>query len=312
MKHSVERAKRGRKAVMRKLLAALLVSVFCLGGEALALNRAEQKIIAQNIRLTERSGVAKVCYDLNFGPIVRVKLVGTAGGKPLEIKTVSGDVGIVFGPQKDLCLTWEVEEDYPGGIDDEDVFLDVAIEEYRTSPDPVEAKKVGDLHTFIKCVQDKLDNYFKPEREALTDAHTEYSAYLNSDQAAAWEMMQKLKGGVPYIKRWDRDAYGKQVPVYENEPVSEREKAKIQRELDKILERAERNPDSVISTQTRRAKEKHEMLLDRLLNRLSNVCENETGVEHEDGYPLVKRQFGALLSIPEPFDFVRKGKDWED
>lgn len=268
-----------------------------------------------NERVSEENGVLTVCYDLLVHQAARVTLVATADGKPLEVKTVSGDVGIVIGPAPDKCLKWNTIADYPEGIAHMDVTLDLAVEEYAPPENGAGAAAGGrppaDPSSMSQCVSEKLASGFKSEKDDVAQTRNDYVALLSNDQAPFIQMMQKVKGGVPFVKRWTRDRDGNQVPVYQYEDLPEREKAKLQRELDKQWEKAERNPASVISAETRRTKEKFENAVNRLFTRIAAACERELGVPNETIMEyLVKSQSPSYL-LPEPFEFIKKERDWE-
>jgi len=298
-----------KKSLCLLLLAAALIAPATL---ARAQNKARAGAIS-NILLAEEGGGVKICYDLGVDS-ARVKLIGIREGAHLAIKAVTGDVGIVIGPKKGLCLFWKISEDYPAGLGEKDVSLDVVAEELAAAlePAPQNEGQAKDFQSQVSaCVTGKMDTRFNSEKDTLNVARSEYFSLLNADQAPFTEMMSKIKGGTPYIRKWERDRDGRQVPVYDTDPLPEREKAKFQRELDKQLEKAERSPTSVISLETRRAKERYEQALERLFTRIASACEKDTGQPVDKILEWIEKAYAQTFYVPEPFSFIKKERNWD-
>lgn len=83
-------------------------------------------------------GLVIITYDLvETAEPVKVKLVGSDdGGKTNSLKTnsISGDVGETT-PGKDKRIIWDAPKDYPGGIDELDIVLDLKVEELKPAAD---------------------------------------------------------------------------------------------------------------------------------------------------------------------------------
>lgn len=299
--------------LLRQLLAGALVLVFA----AFALAESDKPRGYANEKVSEENGVVTICYDLLVHHAARVTLSASANGQALEVKTVSGDVGIVLGPAVDKCLKWNTIADYPNGLSGVDVSLELAVEDYappegmNAAGDDGGRKAPENAASLAQCVSEKLGTGLKSEKDEVAQTRNDYVALLSNDQAPFIQMMQKVKGGVPFVKRWTRDKDGNQVPVYQYEELPEREKAKLQRELDKQWEKAERNPTSVISTETRRTKEKYENAVNRLFNRISAACEREIGVPSDSVMEYLLKTQGSAYILPEPFEFIKKERDWE-
>jgi hypothetical protein len=81
-----------------------------------------------NIQLQESRKDVHVTYDLACGAPARVDLVGSLdGGKTfvMKIVAVSGDVGSAVSGGTGKRVVWRMHEDYPAGLDDKDVVLEV-------------------------------------------------------------------------------------------------------------------------------------------------------------------------------------------
>jgi len=116
------------KTIRIATVSFLFILSVCFTG-ALAAQR------AVNIRLDQTDdGRVLVTYDLEDGDAsVNVKLSGSDdGGKTSSLKTfsVSGDIGKV-SPGKDKKIIWNASRDYPDGIDDLDIVLDIVVEKIK-------------------------------------------------------------------------------------------------------------------------------------------------------------------------------------
>lgn len=263
------------------------------------------KWAATNIRLTEEGDDAVVCYDLDHGPIARVTLVGKSDGEALDIRSVSGDEGVVFGPAKDLCIRWKVREDYPEGLDEKDVTLDLRVDPFDSSPVAGDARTApADMAAVPGCVREKLELRFKSEREQVSKYRADYIVLYNAAEAPWRDMVQKLRGGIPVIKRYERDRDGRTVPVYDYEELSEREKDRIKREIERHIDKYVKNPAAVLSHETRRAKERYEDTVKRYFTVISSSCESETGIPSPVIQKWIEKNYGPSYILPEPFHFL--------
>lgn len=269
-----------------------------------------------NASVTEEAGVITVCYDLLLNHAARVTLVASAEGNALVIRSLTGDAGIVLGPKSGLCMRWNTLADYPEGLSGYDISLDINVEEYDPPAGSQEdasasLRKSATQEEIVGCINEKHATGYKSDKDEITRTRGEYTAFLSNDQAVWVQMMQKLKGGIPFVKRWERDREGRQVPVYQYEDISDRERSKLQRELDKQLEKAEKNLNSVISAETRRSKDKFETSVNRLFKRIAGACEQDLGVPAENLVEWVTKVLGPNYLMPEPFSFIRRERDWE-
>ncbi len=83
----------------------------------------------ENMTLTDQGDFVVVTFDLVSENPCEVYLVGKdhTSGDDLEIYSVEGDTGNEIQPGYDLSIAWYHTEDYPAGMDDMDIDLDVAV-----------------------------------------------------------------------------------------------------------------------------------------------------------------------------------------
>ena len=90
----------------------------------------ESKIVNPDLWLEDRTIV--VTYDLVGSTPSCVALIGSLDGGAsyqMVFTSVSGDIGQGVSPGDDKRVEWQLYDDYPGGLDDYDVLIDVVIAE---------------------------------------------------------------------------------------------------------------------------------------------------------------------------------------
>jgi ClpP class serine protease len=84
-----------------------------------------------NVQLEEGKKQVFVTYDLEAPGPVQVRLAGSENGGrafTLKVRDVSGDVGPGVKPGKGKQIVWKFLSDYPNGLQDKDVVLDVRVD----------------------------------------------------------------------------------------------------------------------------------------------------------------------------------------
>ncbi|PLX43004.1 MAG: hypothetical protein C0608_00900 [Deltaproteobacteria bacterium] len=90
----------------------------------------ESKIVNPDLWLEDRTIV--VTYDLVGSAPSCTALIGSLDGGAtyqMVFTTVSGDIGVGVAPGDDKRVEWQLYDDYPGGLDDYDVLIDIVIAE---------------------------------------------------------------------------------------------------------------------------------------------------------------------------------------
>jgi ATP-dependent protease ClpP protease subunit len=105
-----------------------------------------------NMWLKESARGVVVGYDLDAEKPVPVRLVGSKdGGRTydLKVESVSGAVGPRVSPGKGKRIVWAVSKDYPKGIDDLDVVLDVIIDRASAQSAEEQTRPKGPVYFVI-------------------------------------------------------------------------------------------------------------------------------------------------------------------
>lgn len=122
----------------------------------------------------EDYGLVTVCYDLVADGPKKITMVGNADGFELEIDAVSGDIGVMITPGEDKCIFWESLEDYPDGLVDYEVKLDLIVTDYEP---------IGEVKTPAR-------------KDALPDGHVKVSPSMGMRKQilSDSEMLKAIEG----------------------------------------------------------------------------------------------------------------------
>ncbi|MEW6487481.1 MAG: HEAT repeat domain-containing protein [Thermodesulfobacteriota bacterium] len=88
--------------------------------------------VVSGVSMAEREGVVEVAYDLSAEVPCEVALVGSedAGATfALRLKGAEGDVGPAVAPGRGKKILWRIAVDYPEGLGDREVVLDIVARE---------------------------------------------------------------------------------------------------------------------------------------------------------------------------------------
>lgn len=129
----------------------------------------------------EEGGRVRVCYDLVSNGTMNIRLIGKADNFDLDIDKVSGDVGKMVLPGDNKCILWDTMADYPDGLSQYDVVLDIEYSEYQPAPEPT--KNPADEAAMKAC-----------EAEALYDGSLFTATRSRIDKAEA--QLRKCTGAL--------------------------------------------------------------------------------------------------------------------
>ena len=91
-----------------------------------------------NVAIAEGEGAAEITYDLSAAGPCAVALVGSEdGGESFELRVESaqGDLGPAVSPGRGKKIVWHIALDYPDGLGDREVVLEVVADEAEPEPE---------------------------------------------------------------------------------------------------------------------------------------------------------------------------------
>lgn len=111
---------------MRAQLASLLAALWLLPIVS------AQAATVSNVAIVEGEGAAEITYDLSAAGPCAVALVGSQDGGEtfaLRVGGAEGDVGPAVSPGRGKKIVWRIAADYPEGLGDREVVLEVVAQE---------------------------------------------------------------------------------------------------------------------------------------------------------------------------------------